>query len=67
MDNNSTRIRFNEFLQTTGVKTVVISRKFNWDYPNLLKFKNGQVNLSDTRLNLLNDYMDKYLEAIKNL
>lgn len=67
LTNDAIRIKFREFVEETTIQVKFIATKFDWDYAYLLKFKNGQKNLSSERLNRLNSFMDDYLEAIKGI
>lgn len=66
-DNELTRNRLRLFLDQTGLQAKFIADRFAWDYAFFLKFKNGQKNLSQERLKVLNSFMEEYLEAIRNL
>lgn len=43
-----------------GIKIKFLAKKLDWDYPTMIKFKNGQADYSSHRLNELNELLNTY-------
>lgn len=59
MEANQIRSKLIEVLNENGIKLKFIAKKLNWNYQNLVNFKNGKLNYSDFRLNELNKFLNE--------
>lgn len=62
MYNNNQIVRKNlkHILETDGIKLTFIADSLDWNYTNLISFKNGKRDYSIDRLRKLQAYLDKY-------
>jgi hypothetical protein len=59
MEANQIRRKLIEVLNERGIKLKFIAKKLNWNYQNLVNFKNGKLNYSDSRLEELDNFINK--------
>jgi hypothetical protein len=57
---SATRERFKNIVEEYGVTVSFVARALKWDKANLIKFKNGQLNISKHREIMLAEFLDKY-------
>ncbi|PFK77403.1 hypothetical protein COJ21_09790 [Priestia megaterium] len=55
------RDKLRKLIDEYGVRVKFIATKLKWDYPTMIKFKNGQDNYSKRRLEQLNKFLDSYI------
>jgi hypothetical protein len=61
MEANQIRSKLIEVLSDNGIKLNFIAKKLNWNYQNLVNFKNGKRDYSDSRLEELDNFINKLI------
>lgn len=59
-EQNVYRKELQQVIEDYGIKLKWIAEKLGWEYTNLTKFKNGQVNLSKKRIEELKKFLSRY-------
>ncbi|MGM0807495.1 MAG: hypothetical protein ACQET8_22580 [Bacillota bacterium] len=49
-----------QVLEQNGIKLNFVAKQLNWNYRNLVSFKNNKLNYSEYRLIELKNYLSKY-------
>lgn len=67
MHKETVREELNELLETSGITAKHISKTLGWDYSNFIKFKAGQFDYGEEKVNQLGKLIREYKEAMKSI